>query len=140
MSTNYYFVNKEDLQTLKKFNKFIKQLDNLIDKKSDKFLENIDDIKIEDILYDFKKDYKKDLIDAYKPEELHICKTSGGIITFQANDNYGNFDELEKFYKDNKNNYIIQDEYGTKYTWNSLLKKIGYNRKLNYKWIKYYFS
>lgn len=140
MSTNYYFVSKEELKNEKKFDKFIEKLDVIIEKKCNKFLETIDDSRFEDILYDFQKEYKNQLTYAYEPERIHICKTSGGDIKFQSNDFYGNIAEMEKFYNDNKDSYIIQNEYGEKFTWKGLLKHIGYSPKSSYKWINSYFS
>lgn len=140
MSTNFYFISKEDLTTEKKFNKFINNMEINIKHKGDKFLEKNPDSQIEDILYDLNKEFIDKLKYAYEPEEIHICKTVNGTIKFQANDNYGNMNELKDFYLKNKNRYVIMDEYKNKYSWSSFLKRIGYDKRIQYKWISYCFS
>ena len=86
----------------------------------------------------------KEIIDkfkyAYEPEEIHICKTTDDTIKFQSTDNYGNMKELKDFYLENKNKYIIMDEYKNKYSWSSFLKRIKYDKRIQYKWILYDFS
>lgn len=140
MSTNYYFVSKEDLRNEKKFNKFIEKLNTTIEKKCNSFLDTVDDGRFEDIFYDFQKDIENKLQNAYEPEQIHICKTNGGDIKFQSSDSFGNMKELEQFYKENKGDYVIRDEYGENFTFKSFLNQIEYNSKENYKWISYYFS
>lgn len=140
MSTNYYFVSKEDLRNEKRFNKFIEKLNIAIEKKWNGFLNTVEDGRFEDIFYDFQKDIENKLETAYEPEKIHICKTSGLEIKFQSSDYFGNMKELEQFYNENKSNYVIQDEYGENFTFKSFLNHIGYNSKENYKWINYYFS
>lgn len=140
MSTNYYFISKEDLENEKKFLKFIEKLNLTIEKKCSDFTKSVQDGRFEDIFYDFQKEIENKLKHAYEPELIHICKTSSGTIKFEISNYFGNIKELEQFYIENKNNYIIQDEYGRKFTFNSFLNQIGYDEKENYKWINHCFS
>lgn len=58
--------------------------------------------------------------------EIHICKVSGGWkLLFQSHsDKFSNFQELKEYYKNNKKNLIVMDEYDREIKWSEFLDYI----------------
>lgn len=58
--------------------------------------------------------------------EIHICKVSGGWKPlFQSHsDKFSNFQELKEYYKNNKKNLIVMDEYDREIKWSEFLDYI----------------
>ena len=133
MSTNYYLINKKDAE--------IKQsLDSLIESQLKEFKNKLLSFGQEHDLSDFEEDVEEKLADIsndldcglFEPEEIHICKTSDKLI-WQVNQCFEDIKSFKEFYKRNKDNYYIENEYEERLTFEEFIKKITWeNQKIEY--------
>jgi len=65
----------------------------------------------------------------YRLFDIHIGKTSAGWKPiFESQDYFKTMDELESFYEQHKETLVMEDEYGTEYTWEGLKERLfGWN-------------
>ena len=109
MSTNYYFCKRNQIKSIKEYNKeILKRIDNnsIISRE-----------KMENFLNEC-------LFDTLAKKENHICKFHcGHKPTFQINEHYSNMDELIDYYYNNQ--LDIYDEYLDQISWGDLIGKIN---------------
>jgi len=61
----------------------------------------------------------------YRLFDIHIGKTSSGWKPiFESQSYFKTMDELESFYEQHKETLIMEDEYGTPYTWEELKERL----------------
>ena len=133
MSTNYYLINKKDAE--------IKQsLSGLIELQVQEFKDKLLSFGEKHGLSDFHEDVEEkfntisnDLdYGLFEPEEIHICKTSDKLI-WQVNQCFEDIKSFKEFYKRNKDNYYIENEYEERLTLEEFIKKITWkNQKTEY--------
>lgn len=129
MSTNYYLVNKKDKKIKQKLDKLIEQeIENIQAKLLEFGDENNLEIKeeVEEKLSLFLNTLEWGL---FRPEEIHICKTTNYSLIWQINQLYIDEDSFIEYYEKSKEKYYIEDEYENNYTMNEFLKKIKEGEK-----------
>lgn len=121
MSTNYYFINKESRKESEEFNG---RLTNLFEG----FSYQLRQLGVEDTL---NVELEKWMYEKQE-ESIHIGKRSHGWRPlFEACDHFESVKDMKKWYADNKDDYIIEDECGKELSWldleNELIKWDGKN-------------
>lgn len=137
MSTNFYMVPKKHKGLQEKLyaiqDEYNEKLKSLVEEYRSKVKEEIDfltkDKNLQNIIsYDDSETFLDTMnmpyLWEYELPTLHIGKRSGGWkFVFQTSKYWNNFDELKKFYNDNKDKLEIQDEYGKTYTLKKFIEK-----------------
>jgi len=107
------------------------ELNDLIELQLQEFKDNLIAFGEDNDLSDFEEDVDEEINTIsngledklFSPEEIHVCRT-GSDLAWQMNEYWTNEKEFIKFYNENNNKYVIEDEYGVVSTLEEFLKKI----------------
>lgn len=115
MSTNYYFINKESRKEAEEHNKKVDAIFEEAAKRLDVLQHDADDRALESVKWKYEVDESR----------IHIGKRSmGWIPLFEACEHFESVKEMKRWYFDNKDEYIIENEYNEELTWNELVEEL----------------
>jgi len=141
MSTNYYLVNRKELDIKKELNKLIVVELEILKNKLLEFNTKYDlDIE-EGIDSKISITHNNLCYGIFEPEVIHICKTNAQTLTWQICDNYTTKDDFIDYYNMDgiKEKYEIQNEYDEVFTFEELMDKIHWEGQ-EIKYIMWEFS
>jgi len=120
MSINYYFRNTQRYAEIQKEEDILnKKIDNVMEYIKNNLTDN------KRILSNLKYKMENKCNDIEYNSEIHIGQNAGDYVTLLREQPYYNtVSEMKEFYLNNKDKYIIIDEYDRKLTWEELEKNI----------------
>lgn len=129
MSTNYYFVEQEEMDRFKRVEADIPMVKDEVANILYGVIEKhqLSESK-EDTVKDILSKIEYDLMDT-DPDRIHICRVTSYNLYFYGNGMFASLDSMKNYFEENKETTVLINEYGEVFTsWGSFIEAVNIDR------------